>query len=81
MNLLIFNLQEAEPAMLAACVQRVTSFYAGQPYSTVQPEIFVVEPERDGMLDYSILLPYPSGGQIIVHAIRRPGSTEVEFHS
>lgn len=79
MKLSIVNVEIADPDMLNACIQRVRRFY--QEPCDVEPEIWCDELDRDGFLDYGMRFPYPSGGQIIVHAIRRPGSTQVEFHS
>lgn len=80
MKVEIHNFELADPTMLAACLERVRLFYSPADLLVV-PKIWVTQAKRDGMLDYGILLPYAGGGSLLVHAIRRPGSTEVEFHS
>lgn len=80
MKIEIYNAELADSDMLLACIVRVKRFYECTP-SVWAAEIWVYPPDRDGMIDYGMRLPYPSGGQIIIHAIRRPNSTEVEFHS
>lgn len=80
MKIEIHNAEPADPAMLSACIERVRRFYGPGEHEVV-PAIWVSGPERDGMLDYGILLPHATGGQMVLHAIRRPGSTEIEFHS
>ena len=80
MKIEIQNFELACPDMLSACLERIRRFY-GPGDLPVVPQIWATSAERGGMLDYGILLPCVSGGSLVVHAIRRPGSTEVEFHS
>lgn len=81
MRIEIQSVELADLAMLSACIERIKRFYEPVHHHHVVPVVWVEEPERSGMIDYAIVLPYVGGGQMILHAIRRPGSAEVEFHS
>lgn len=80
MNILIVDAGRADPAMLQACVTRIQRFYDAD--SEAEPVITVNEPERDGFLQYLIKLPYTGTDRaMFIGAVRRAGSTEIEFHS
>lgn len=84
MKVTILEIEDADPVVLAACLQRIKRFYgdsmAGAPYDT-EVTINCYPPERDGFVQHVMHLPYLEGGGITIGAIKRGGATEVEFHS
>lgn len=79
------NCHDFDKPMLDACIERIQRFCPDteQRYNTT---IYTNAPDRDGGLEYLISItnerdegkdvrPYTIG------AIRRPGSTQIEFHS
>lgn len=81
MNILIHFAEESDPAMVAACLERIKRFYgSSEPPHPV--EVWCNHPDRDGMTEYIMRLPYcESPAHLTIGAIRRGPGQEVEFHS
>lgn len=82
MNILIHNFEDSEPAMLAACIERVRRFLSDPVDDCARDaDIWCNKPDSSGFVEYAVVCRYNGAGQIFIGAIRRAGATQVEFHS
>ena len=81
MKLLIHFIEESDSDMVAACIDHIKRFYGGsEPPHPV--EVWCNKPDRDGMTEYIMRLPYCcSPTHLTIGAIRRGPGQKVEFHS
>lgn len=86
MNILINYIEESEPTMLAACIERVKQM-ANDPadptamWDHPEARIQCNRPDKNGFTEYAISFYYKSGGSITIGAIQRTPGAPVEFHS
>lgn len=81
MNILITDAQVSEPTMLAACIERCKRWGGEGSTLDVQHEIICNKRTRGGWLEYMLILKYESGQKLVVGAIQRTPTGEIEFHS
>ena len=84
MKVVIYSIEDADPVVLPACLERIERFYGdsmARAPSSMEVTVWCYPPERDGFVQHVMHLPYLEGGGITIGAIKRGGATEVEFHS
>jgi hypothetical protein len=83
MKIIFHNYEEHDSVMLNACVAKINRFYDSHAGDLihVDVEVFISARDKDGILQYPLVLPYPDGGQITVVALQRAPGEQVEFHS
>ena len=80
MNIIIHNVEESEPAHLAACIERVKR-WDPESKSVLTHEIHCNERKENGWAEYAVRLMYYNGQSLYAATIQREPGAQVEFHS
>jgi hypothetical protein len=75
-TIVVRNVEAGETRMLEVCLARCARWIGSRSIN-----VYVKSPESDGFLEYAMAIELESGQRITIVARRRPGSTEIEFHS